>query len=411
MTAAGAGTKNASYDLAVIGGGIVGTATAMALLESVPGLSLVVLEKEARLAAHQTGHNSGVIHSGLYYRPGSLKAKNCVTGREALYRFCADHGIAHERCGKVVVAAREEELPALAELERRGRANGLKGIERLDGGQLREFEPHVKGEGGLYVPQTGIVDFVQATEAFAEVIRQKGGAIRTSSQVRSVRRRPGGFELSTPRGKVTCRFLVNCAGLQCDRVARLCGLDPGLKIVPFRGEYYQVIEKRRTLVRNLIYPVPDPAFPFLGVHFTRMIDGTVEAGPNAVLAFKREGYDRLSFSLGDALETFCYPGFWWLAGRYWLTGFREYYRSFSKRAFVRELQRLIPELKGADLVRAEAGVRAQAVDPDGNLLDDFRIVEGEGMIHVLNAPSPAATASISIGQAIANKARENFGLG
>jgi L-2-hydroxyglutarate oxidase len=399
------------YDVAVIGGGIVGAATAMALLEATPGLSLVLLEKEARLAAHQTGHNSGVIHSGLYYRPGSLKAQNCIAGREALYAFCAEHAVPHERCGKVVVATREEELPQLAELERRGRQNGLAGLRRLDAAQLREFEPQVAGIAGLHVPQTGIVDYVAVTEAYAGVVRRRGGEIRTSSRVVSIRRTPDGFRLGTSRGEVQSRFVVNCAGLQCDRIARLAGSDPQVRIVPFRGEYYELAEARRSLVRNLIYPVPDPAFPFLGVHFTRMIDGRVEAGPNAVLAFKREGYHRLSFSLHDTLETFGYGGFWWLASRYWLTGLQEYYRSFSKSAFVRDLQRLIPALREEDVVRGGAGVRAQAVDPTGKLLDDFRIVEGEGMIHVLNAPSPAATASIAIGRTVAGKARENFGLG
>jgi L-2-hydroxyglutarate oxidase len=398
------------HDVAVIGGGIVGAATAMALLEATPGLSLVLLEKEARLAAHQTGHNSGVIHSGLYYRPGSLKAQNCTVGREALYAFCAEHGVPHERCGKVVVATREEELPQLAELESRGRQNGLAGLQRLDAAQLREFEPQVAGVAGLHVPQTGIVDYVAVTEAYAEVVRRRGGEIRTLSRVVSIRRTPDGFRLGTSRGELQSRFIVNCAGLQCDRIARLAGSDPQVRIVPFRGEYYELAEARRCLVRNLIYPVPDPAFPFLGVHFTRMIDGKVEAGPNAVLAFKREGYHRLSFSLRDTLETFGYGGFWWMAGRYWLTGLQEYYRSFNKSAFVRDLQRLIPSLREEDVVRGGAGVRAQAVDPAGKLLDDFRIVEGEGMIHVLNAPSPAATASIAIGRTVAGKARGNFGL-
>jgi L-2-hydroxyglutarate oxidase len=399
------------YDVAVIGGGIVGAATAMALLEATPGLSLVLLEKETRLAAHQTGHNSGVIHSGLYYRPGSLKAQNCTAGREALYAFCAEHAVPHECCGKVVIATREEELPQLAELEKRGRQNGLAGLRRLDAAQLREFEPQVAGFAGLHVPQTGIVDYVAVTEAYAGVVRRRGGEIRTSSRVVSIRRTPDGFRLGTSRGEVLSRFIVNCAGLQSDRIARLAGSDPQVRIVPFRGEYYELVEGRRRLVRNLIYPVPDPAFPFLGVHFTRMIDGRVEAGPNAVLAFKREGYHRLSFSLHDTLETFAFGGFWWLAGRYWLTGLQEYYRSFSKGAFVRDLQRLIPALREEDVVRGGAGVRAQAVDPAGKLLDDFRIVEGEGMIHVLNAPSPAATASIAIGRTVAGKARENFGLG
>ena len=394
------------YDVAVIGGGIVGAATAMALMGEIGGLSLVMLEKEDRLAAHQTGHNSGVIHSGLYYRPGSLKARNCTAGREDLYRFCAAHDIPHERCGKLVVATREEELPALDELERRGRENGLDGIERLEDDRLKEYEPHVAGIAGLYVPDTGIVDFARVTEAFADEVRKKGGEVRMGAEVRGIRRESEDFVLDTPLGELRCRFLINCTGLQCDRVARMAGADPGIRIIPFRGEYYTLKEGRRSLVRTLIYPVPDPAFPFLGVHFTRRIDGAVEAGPNAVLALRREGYSRFSFSLRDTLETLGYGGFWCLAGRFWQTGLQEYRRSFSKGMFVRDLQRLVPELRRGDLLGGGAGVRAQAVDPAGKLLDDFHIVEGEGMIHVLNAPSPAATASISIGRTVAARARE-----
>jgi L-2-hydroxyglutarate oxidase len=401
--------KSGPYDVAVIGGGIVGLATAMAMLRDTEA-SLVVLEKEERLALHQTGHNSGVVHSGLYYRPGSLKADNCVAGRKALYRFCEEYAISHDRCGKVVIATREEELSALAELERRGRANGLEGLRRLDALDLRQYEPHVAGIAGLHVPETGIVDYVRVTEAFAKVVRKKGGEIRTGSKVRSVRRESQGMVLDTPLGDVRCRFLINCTGLQSDRIARLCGVEPGLKIIPFRGEYYEITEKRRFLVRNLIYPVPDPAFPFLGVHFTRMVNGEVEAGPNAVLALKREGYGRLSFSLRDTLETLGYPGFWRLARRYWKVGFQEYHRSFRKKVFMRDLQRLIPDLEKEDICRGGTGVRAQAVDSTGVLLDDFRIVEGEGMIHVLNAPSPAATASISIGQTVADLAQKHFDL-
>lgn len=398
------------HDVAVVGGGIVGCATALALLEQAPGLKVVLLEKEDRLAAHQTGHNSGVIHSGLYYRPGSLKARNCVAGRRELYAFCQEEGIPHERCGKVVVATREEELPLLEELARRGRENGLQGIERLDGPALGTHEPHVAGLAGLYVPETGIVDYPAVTAAMARRIAKGGGVIRTGARVRAIVRRDGVFRLDTPLGTVPARHLVNCAGLHSDRVARLAGADPGLRIVPFQGEYYVLAPTRRQLVGNLIYPVPDPAFPFLGVHFTRMIDGAVEAGPNAVLALRREGYRRWSFAFRDAWETLCYPGFWTLAGRYWRQGWQEIKRSFSKGRFVHDLQRLIPELTGADVMPGGAGVRAQAVAPDGQLLDDFRIVEGEGMAHVLNAPSPAATASLSIGRTIAAQVRESFDL-
>jgi len=401
--------KTRPYGVAIIGGGIVGMATAMALV-SRPGLSLIVLEAEDRLAAHQSGHNSGVIHSGLYYKPGSLKARNCVEGREAMYRFCQEHGIAHERCGKVVVATSESELPALEELERRGRANGLQGLKRLRPEEIREYEPHVSGIAGLFVSETGIVDYVQVTQAFANVVRAAGGEIQTGARVHGFRRETNGLVLETQRGEIHCRYLINCGGLQSDRIARMCGVDPRLQIIPFRGEYYELIPERHYLVKNLIYPVPDPKFPFLGVHFTRMIHGGVEAGPNAVLAFKREGYQKGNLSLTDMLETVSYRGFWRMAGKYWKTGIGEFYRSFSKRAFVKALQRLIPELGFEDVHPAGAGVRAQAVEPTGLLVDDFRIVEAERMIHVLNAPSPAATASISIGKTIASMAAKNFDL-
>jgi L-2-hydroxyglutarate oxidase len=399
----------ATYDVAVIGGGIVGAATAMALTER-SRASLVVLEAEPALAAHQTGNNSGVIHSGLYYKPGSLKAMNCASGREEMYRFCERHQIPHERCGKLVVATSAAEVPALDELERRGRANGLQGLARLGPSGIREREPAVVGVAGLHVPQTGIVDYVTVTETFASLVKAAGGDVRTSARVGRVLRGAGGLVLETASGTVECRALVNCAGLQSDRVARMCGVDPGLRIVPFRGEYYELVPARHHLVRNLIYPVPDPRFPFLGVHFTRMIHGGVEAGPNAVLAFRREGYRRTSFSVGDTADLFTYAGFWRMAAKYWRMGVGEMYRSASTGAFVRALQRLIPELTAADLKPGGAGVRAQALEPTGALVDDFRIVEADRMIHVLNAPSPAATASISIGRTIADMAVRNFRL-
>jgi L-2-hydroxyglutarate oxidase len=397
------------FDVAVIGGGIVGLATALALTAR-SRASLVVLEAEERLAAHQTGHNSGVIHSGLYYKPGSLKARNCVTGRAALLRFCEEHGIAHERCGKVVVATRASELPALDELERRGRANGLQGLRRLSAEEIREYEPHAAGIAGLFVPETGIVDYTQVACAFADAVRQAGGEIQTGARVVGCARRADALVLATQRGVAECRHLINCGGLHSDRIARLCSVDPGLRIVPFRGEYYELVAGRQSLVKNLIYPVPDPRFPFLGVHFTRMIGGGVEAGPNAVLAFRREGYRRSSFSLRDAIDLATYGGFWRMVARYWKMGLGEFYRSFSQRAFVAALRRLIPELRLEDVRRAGAGVRAQALDPNGRLVDDFRIVESPKMIHVLNAPSPAATASISIGRAIAEMAVKNLDL-
>lgn len=396
-------------DLAIIGGGIVGLGTALALTERTTA-RLVVLEAEGALATHQTGHNSGVIHSGLYYKPGSLKATNCVEGRELLYRYCAENGIPHERCGKVVVATDESELPALAELERRGQANGLQDLRRLTLAELREHEPHVAGIAGLFVAETGIVDYRQVAESYAARVRDRGGEVRTDARFVGVRR--SGIErvIETTAGEVSCRGLVNCAGLQSDRVARLCGVDPKLQIIPFRGEYYELVPERWGLVRNLIYPVPDPRFPFLGVHFTRMIHGGVEAGPNAVLAFRREGYTRSSFRPRDVFQMFGYRGFWRMARRYYDAGLGEMYRSFSKRAFLRALRRLIPELRAADIRPGGAGVRAQAVDPDGRTVDDFRIVEADRMVHVLNAPSPAATASLSIGRTIARLAAKNLGL-
>ncbi len=404
-------TNTNRYDIAIIGGGIVGMATAMALVnQSHP--SLVVLEAEDKLAAHQTGHNSGVIHSGLYYKPGSLKAKNCVEGREAMYRFAAEHGIPHENCGKVVVATMESELPALKTLEERGHANGLVGLRRLNGvKEIQEYEPHATGIAGLFVPQTGIIDYTAVTNAYAKIVQAGGGEVRTRSRVKAIHRRSGEIVLETTSGEIYCRNLINCAGLQSDRVARMAGVNPKVQIVPFRGEYYEVVKDKEHLVKNLIYPVPDPRFPFLGVHFTRMIHGGVEAGPNAVLGFKREGYTRSAISLRDMFTYVFYPGFWIMAAKYWKMGLGEFYRSFSKKAFVKALQRLMPELREEDVHPAGAGVRAQALGPDGKLLDDFSIVEAPNMVHVLNAPSPAATASISIGKSIAQMAQKNFNLG
>src|SRR5262245_52284501 len=317
---------SSSFDIAIIGGGIVGAATALALSAD-RRLRLVVLEAEGRLAAHQTGHNSGVIHSGLYYKPGSAKARNCVEGRELLYRFCQENGIAHERCGKLVVAVDEAELPALAELERRGRANGLHGLRRLDAAELRRYEPHVSGVAGLFVPETGIVDYKGVTNAYAAKVRAAGGDVRLHARVVGCRRETGGLVLETTAGDVACRHLVNCGGLQADRVARMCGVEPGVQVIPFRGEYYELRPQSRRLVRNLIYPVPDPRFPFLGVHLTRMVGGGIEAGPNAVLAFCREGYRLGDVSLGDLWEMAKYRGFWNMARRFWRSGVEEMHRS------------------------------------------------------------------------------------
>ncbi len=398
------------YDVAIIGGGIVGVATAKALTEQAAGIRVVIVEKEPHLAAHQTGHNSGVIHSGLYYRPGSLKARNCTEGREALYAFCKAEGIAHERCGKVVVATNEDQLEALDELERRGQQNGLTEINRLDISDLRQLEPHVSGIAALHVPQTGIVDYTAVTRAFGAKVEAGGGHILTSAEVQRVERVDSGFHLHTAAGRVEARFVVNCAGLHSDRVASICGVDPKVQIVPFRGEYYKLGQQQRHMVKNLIYPVPDPKFPFLGVHFTRMIDGAIEAGPNAVLAFKREGYHLWDFNLHDMFDTLKSPGFLRLARRYWRVGLQEYRRSLSKTQMLRDLRELIPDLDANAIYRAGSGVRAQAVAADGSLVDDFCVLEAPGMVHVLNAPSPAATASLSIGAAIAETALKHFSL-
>jgi len=365
---------------------------------------VIVLEAEGRVGAHQTGHNSGVIHSGLYYRPGSLKARTCAAGREAMYAFCEEHAIPHRRTGKLVVATREQQLPALATLEARGRANGLKGMTRLDPDDVRRLDPEVRAVAGLWVAETGVVNFGAVAGALAERIGRRGGEVRLGAAVQAVRQANGGVRIVTPQGDVTARLLVNCAGLNSDRVARMAGLDPGVAIVPFRGEYYELRPERAGLVRNLIYPVPDPDLPFLGVHFTRRIDGRVEAGPNAVLAWRRDGYERWSFRLRDAIDTLRFPGFWRLARRFWRTGLAEQGRSLSKPLFVRALQQLVPAVRSADLRWGGCGVRAQAVDRHGALVDDFHIIEGDSGVHVVNAPSPAATASLSIGLQVAERA-------
>jgi L-2-hydroxyglutarate oxidase len=390
----------APFDVAVVGGGIVGLATAKALLAR-RARRVVVLEKESDVAVHQTGHNSGVIHSGLYYKPGSLKADTCTRGRALLEAFCEARGVRFEKCGKIVLAVRDEELPQLDELERRGRANGLSGMRRIGRDEIRELEPHVVGVAALHVPETGIVDYREVARAYAAAIGDDGGEIRTRTKLLSVTRDGAEIVLDTTSGAVHAKALVNCAGLHSDRVARMCGVDPAVRIVPFRGEYYELVESKRSLVRNLVYPVPNPEFPFLGVHFTRMIAGGVEAGPNAVLALRREGYRKTSFSMSDAWATATFGGFWKMAAKYWRTGLGEVWRSWSKRAFVDALRALVPELEEDDLVAAGAGVRAQAVSPGGALVDDFAIVEGDKTVHVLNAPSPAATASLAIGEHVA----------
>ena len=373
-----------------------------------PHLRLLVVEKEESVAQHQTGHNSGVVHSGVYYKPGSLKAKLCVEGAAAMVEFCRRHNLPHEVCGKVIVATSEEEIPGLKGLHERGQANGLVGLRLLQPEQLREIEPHCAGLLGLLVPSTGITDYATVARKYAEIVATQGGAISTGTEVRRVVRQGTEMIVETTRGAFAARNVINCAGLHSDRVSRLAGQKPEVRIVPFRGEYYDLIPEREHLVRTLIYPVPDPKFPFLGVHFTRRVRGGVDAGPNAVLAFKREGYRRTDFNLRDFAGTLTYPGFWHMAGKYWRDGASEFYRSLSKAAFVKALQRLVPEIVGPDLVADGSGVRAQAVRPDGSLVDDFHFVQAEKMLHVWNVPSPAATASLPIGRYIVEMARKGF---
>ncbi len=397
-------------DVAIVGGGIVGLATARALGERAPHARLVVLEKEPALATHQTGHNSGVIHSGIYYRPGSDKARLCVEGARLMREFCAAQGIRVDVPGKAIVATTAAELPRLQALYERGLANGVPGLALVEPARLREIEPHAAALRAIHSPTTAVVDFGEVAAALARELAARGVAIVTQARVTAIARPAGGLELRTPGAAVRTRRLVNCAGLYADQVARLAGVRPDVRIVPFRGEYYLLRPERRGLVRGLIYPVPDPAFPFLGVHLTRTVHGRVEAGPNAVLAFAREGYRFGRVHPRELAATLAYRGFWAMARRYWRTGSYELVRSLSKAAFVRALRRLVPEIRADDLSRGGAGVRAQAVAPDGSLVDDFRIAVTEDAIHVLNAPSPAATASLAIGRHIAALAAETFGL-
>jgi (S)-2-hydroxyglutarate dehydrogenase len=392
----------ARADYVIVGGGIVGLATAWALAQREPQARLLVLEKEGSWAAHQTGHNSGVIHSGIYYKPGSLKAQLARDGNRSMAEFCREHEIAHQLCGKVIVASRAEQLPLLENLRQRGVANGLE-VHRLNAEQVRELEPHVRCLAGLHVPGTGIVDYRAVCRKLAELIQTRGAELRLDAKVLAVRNQPDGPVLETTQGAFSGGMLINCAGLHSDRVARISGVDPKAKIVPFRGEYFELRPERRFLVNTLIYPVPNPDFPFLGVHFTRMIDGSVHAGPNAVLSFKREGYRKSDFSPRDFAEIMLFPGFWKMAARNAREGLKEMARSFSKAQFVRSLRELVPEVEAADLVPSAAGVRAQALLPNGSLVDDFLILDAPHAVHVCNAPSPAATASLEIGKAIAER--------
>jgi L-2-hydroxyglutarate oxidase len=385
-----------STDTVVVGAGIVGLATAHAVQNRFPDKRVLVLEKEPRIGLHQTGRNSGVIHSGIYYKPGSFKARFCKAGNASMQAFCSEHGIPFEICGKVIVATDAGDIAQLDVLHKRGVENGLE-VRRLSVSEMREIEPHMAGIAGLHVPSTGIVDYKAVLAKLAELVVARGGEIRFDTRVLSVRDRV----VETTSGDVECTTLINCAGLYSDRVARASGADVEARIVPFRGEYYQLKPERASLVRGLIYPVPNPSFPFLGVHCTRMMDGSVHLGPNAVLAFSREGYQKSTLNLRDLAETLTYPGFWKLAARHWRDGTQEMVRSFSRAAFVRSLQRLVPEITEDDVIPSEAGVRAQALRPNGTLEDDFLIVQRPGAIHVCNAPSPAATASLEIGKTVA----------
>jgi L-2-hydroxyglutarate oxidase len=389
-----------SQRIVIVGGGIVGLATAYRLLERLPGTRLTVLEKEPAIARHQSSHNSGVLHCGLQYKPGSKRAQLAVRGIRQMTAFCRDHDVRYDVCGKVVVATRPEELPRLDALLERGRQNGLRDLRRLSSEQLREIEPHAAGLAAIHVPEEGIADYPRVCEVLAEEIRARGGEIITGAAVTTLHRESAEWRAVHTQGDIACDWIVTCAGLDSDRVAALTGRRREVRIVPFRGEYYLIRPERQFLVRNLIYPVPDPRFPFLGVHFTRRVLGGIEAGPNAVLAFAREGYRKTDVSLRDLADALSFPGLWRFLGRYPGPSWSELRRSFSKNLFCRTLQRLVPEIQPGDLIRGGAGVRAQAMSPDGSLVDDFHFVQGEREIHVVNAPSPAATASLAIGEEI-----------
>jgi len=399
------------YNVIIVGGGAVGLGVALEITRRFPRQKLLLVEKENKVARHQSGHNSGVIHSGVYYKPGSLKARLCVAGAAAMVEFCREHAIPHNVCGKVIVAIGEDELPRLQELRKRGEANGLTGLRLIGPEELRELEPHASGLQALFVPSTGVTDYALVCEKYAQLILANGGTVRTSVAVTRIRRSAQDIVVETSTGAFATSSVINCAGLYSDRIARMAGDDPGIMIVPFRGEYYDLTPERSSLVRALIYPVPDPRFPFLGVHFTRRITGRVDAGPNAVLALAREGYRHSDINARDLASSVFFQGFWRMAGKHWRNALGEWHRSLSKRAFVRALQRLLPEIRDSDLVRGGSGVRAQALKPDGALVDDFQFVPSGKVLHVLNVPSPAATASLMIGKTIIDTAASSLGLG
>ena len=396
------------YSVIIIGGGVVGLGVALEISRRFPDLRLLLLEKEDGVARHQSGHNSGVIHSGVYYKPGSLKARLCVSGAAAMVAFCREHAVAHDVCGKVIVATHSDELPRLEQLRQRGEANGLTGLRLIGPEELREIEPHASGLQALLVPSTGVTDYAKVCEKYAELISARGGTILTSARATAIKRARDEIVVETPRAAFATKSLINCAGLHSDRIARMAGDDPGVMIVPFRGEYYDLKPERAGLVRALIYPVPDPRFPFLGVHFTRRITGKVDAGPNAVLAFAREGYRLTDVELNDMTEALGFSGVWRMAQQHWRNACGEWYRSLSKSAFVHALRRLLPEICEGDLVPGGSGVRAQGLKPDGSLVDDFQFVVSGQVLHVLNVPSPAATASLMIGKEIVDLAAKSL---
>jgi len=403
-------TIDRQYDVVVVGGGIIGLATSMKLTQDFPNLKVAVLEKEKEVAQHQTGHNSGVIHAGIYYAPGSQKANFCSTGGKLLRNFCDEYGIAYDMCGKLIVATDDSEVPQLEELFKRGTENGAEGLRMVDQEEIKEIEPYSAGVKAILSPNTGIIDYFEVSQAYATRMRENGGDLFTNVEVISIENKEGLVYMNTTSGTVVAKYVLNCAGLHADTVARMMGVDVGVKIVPFRGEYFSIIPEKEHMVKGLIYPVPNPSMPFLGVHFTRRINGSVEAGPNAVLAFAREGYKKTDVNFKDTLGTLSYSGFWKMSAKYWKVGMHEQYRSLVKGVFVKSLQKLMPEITGDDLGDPGAGVRAQVIDSNGGLLQDFAIEASANAIHVLSAPSPGATSSLTISEYIVDLAQESFDL-